>query len=423
MSDFGKPAPTTALPKFSNTKYEQADEEVGDFDSRTQAAKPAKGTGARREYFEEWKPNQDLVPVIFHEGSYINTLLEKDSQGHSQVRERKLPFKRIVEHFNKNATKGTPKSAVCSAVPFHEERGECDRLCSGCKTFSKGFAKVDGKWKQTGAVSKQEKRAFSIGRAQAMVAEDSQARDKNGNPYKNWVPENRQNPDHKGREKVMGRRYVYGATMSQYYQIMGGIPGVAPGTSIKDKVARNCAGCGSIDSIRLVQLVCSDPSCEYPIEEAAEDATDAELASMAEKRRTKVKCPGCSAVVTPVKKFTCSNVNCKEPRSARIFDGICWLRGVPSKVSDGGPVSYAVTLEKWTPLPANHPWKDIMQPIDLDTVKAPAPPEMQERIFGFRPEAAPAPELTPGSDPYDDGGSSGHEPAKGSDDVPFLGVP
>lgn len=414
MPDFGKAPPATTLPRFNNTQYDKDAEDVGDFDARAQAAKPAKGSGGRREYFDEWKPDQTLTPVIFHEGKYLNALLMKEPNGTMRVEEKILPFKRIVDHFNKNAPKGAPKSCVCSAVPFHEEREDCKKRCSGCARFANGFQKnpVTKKWEQKGDTSKQEKRCFSIGRAQVMVAEDSDRKDKNGNPYKNWVPENRQNPAHKNLDKVNGRRYVYGATMTQYYQIMGGAPGMAPGTSIKDKVAKNCAGCGSIDSIRLVAVSC--PHCEYPHESVQDDATDEEIRLMGDLTKTPRACPGCGKTDRPVKTFSCSNPNCTNPRSARIFDGICWLRGVPNKASDSGPVSYSVTLERWTPLPANHNWQDILAPIDLDTVKAPAPPELQERVFGARPANAPAPELTPGADPYDDGGA----PA-GNNDMPF----
>lgn len=304
--------------------------------------------------------------VAFHDKTYRNVVIHPN--GDREVVE--LPYKRIFQHWN-NA-KG--RFAICSGGPDYWNAELSSALCSGCNEYHSHQVQVPdpkrpGKTirENKGPVGKSEAYGFSVAVLEKFYeVPHPTKKDRDGMPRVEIVlPGSKFLPDAKTpsqREHLsklqshLGQRLVFNANRSQHGQIFG-----VPTPEGPDGEASEISAVTGID------------------EELRENCIKCKVKGAIEEHENEDVCTACGEVNS----------------RAHLYNTIVRLKVVPGATKQGrdGKVTVPLnlTLIDWLPIDeffAKYPQfsrETLMEPVDLDKVLAPSPPEQQQQIFGYPP--------------------------------------
>lgn len=408
---FGKPNRPSNLDSFG--------EEIDNEESRHEYRRP------RTERKWVWVPtlkitDKYVTPLVILNGKYTNQALDPNTGAPT---ERKEAFKAYVEHYN-SARKGKgAASGICSAGALWRDRREAGKLCGGCHERYANSTWDDAKrrYVDNSPIGAQDKRGLSVLVPVPHYTLPGNRRDNKGGFYNDTLPEylvSRQDQVKYGSTKVPGMRYALSLSYGSHYSQLFGRNKVKERSSILHEVHRNCKACNSRGTITHRGWSCGQ--CDMPITFHITDETGVPISDPTARevkayvRTTNWRCEVCENNTEFVENVTCRRCGDKGER-ADILGSVLHLQGLATGAGADGANITSLQIKDWEVFDPNGWPAELLQPLDLDTVFAPAPASRQEQVFGFVPEALQG-ALKPGTEEYD---PSAAAEAPAEDNIPF----
>ena len=406
---FGKEPPPAGLPSFGAS-----------FIPPEQSFSAPRGGsgGSRREYVETWRfPLGVSISFVLIPGSYKNKVaIPRLAADGSQMRgpnnealytiqEVTELYKRGVDHYDEYAP-GTRKSFVCAAPEYPYADANSAALCGGCRVIHEN-TKWDDKARRyvtKGSLTRRAGRAFGIAILHPFYAVPSTRMDRRGQPYMDYKMGQGRNCPYaaQGLPRIDGRRFVFNASMTNFRELVGG-RGYEGAASFQGILRKNCVSCGGNRMIDTRSWNC--PNCQHEVIDMANTSlTDAEIDNRVQQR---LPCPACRQTMQLVEVIECKQ--CKHPHRASLFDGVITATARANKATETGKnTGTSLSFQYWTPLPADSPYRKLLEtPLDLDTIRGPAPVDLQIQVCGKGPLGHEQ--------------NAAHSESYGNDDnVPFL---
>lgn len=408
---FGKPNRPTNLDRFGE-----------DLDSGEEHHRYQRPQTQRR---APWVPNLKIsdryvTPVVILDGLYTNQAIDPHT-GHPV--ERKEKVKVFVDHFN-SARKGKgTASGICSAGALWRDYKEAGRLCGGChaRYSSRTWDNAKRRWEFATPISAQEKRGLSVLVPVPHYAVPGTRKDNNGGFYNDILPEYMVSMNDRVKfnaTKTPGRRYALTLSYGSHYAQLLGRDKVKERSSILHEVHRSCKSCNSRGTIDHVSWSCGgcDVPVQFPITDDAgvpvADPTSREMKAYAKNSRW--SCEHCGNTDTFIETVKCRRCGTNGER-AELLGSILYLQGMATGAGADGAVITSLQLKDWAVFDPTGWAPEMLQPLDLDTVFAPAPASRQEQVFGHVPEALQG-SLQTGTEEYQNADSATEVP---DDNIPF----
>jgi hypothetical protein len=411
---FGKPNRPTNLDSFG--------EEIDNEETRHEYRRP------KTERRTAWVPtlkitDKHVTPVVILDGSYTNQVLDPNTGAPA---ERKEKFKAYVEHYN-SARKGVgAASGICSAGALWRDRREAGKLCGGCheRYANSTWDAAKHRYIDSSPIGAQDKRGLSVLVPVPHYNVPGNRRDNRGGFYNDTLPEylvTKNDQVRYGGTKVPGLRYALSLSYGSHYSQLFGRNKVKERSSVLHEVHRCCKSCNSRGTITHVGWSCG--GCDMPLsfqisDEAGVLITDPTIRELkAHVRTAKWSCEVCNNNTLFVETVRCRKCGDKGQR-ADILGSVLYLQGIATGAGADGATITSLQLKDWEVFDPTMWAPELLQPLDLDTVFAPAPASRQEQVFGYVPEALQG-ALKPGAEEYDMNQAIEAEPQV-DDNIPFL---